>query len=166
MVYQKININDSNNIFYDFCYYVEVQSSNGEKVSVVDDANNTLGVDYVTEGVSYYCTDIVSNFVNTEAVIGLRCDTCNSSDIVIIQEELVGDSIEQIYFDSDTSITSVVIGGSFGYVLRGYRSCSESMSFYLTVYLVFVMILFLIIVLFVGFDNLKKMFFEGWGDGL
>lgn len=155
-VLQEFSINTTNYIRYGFCYDIYVNSTTGEKIEVINEAETILARNYATPGLNEYCAYI--NLTKETNYIGLRCPTCSDSRNVILQEVIAGDTATHVVNDDD--VLSVSTNTTLSYRLNEFKDCRGQLRFFLWCYIWILVALFFLLLILVGFRRFEKFIFE------
>lgn len=143
-----------------FCYTLNTNTATGLQISAINEELTSLSTDYVTNGTKKYCTELNADLMKPNGYIGIKCNNCNSSNNITIQKEITGSIAKQIY-NHNEEIT-VQLTETTDYMIQADQSCRRTMRFYLTIYMVVMLIISLITLLIFGVKQFENNIFKGW----
>ena len=152
--------NDSQNLKYDFCYNINVESENGLRIRITDEVNNTYAEEFVLNNTQSYCTNLDSSLISFKNNLGVVCDNCDSSNNITIMSQLTGANIKNVYNLNNT--LSVSNSDRPGYLLIGWGSCRNIMKFYWFLYMTTLTVIGLIALMIFGIKKFQEELYKGF----
>lgn len=149
---------------YEMCFKANISSSGGMSVSIV---NNDLIVSslFIYEDREDYCVKLgLDDLVEGNNYVGVRCDSCNDSELMVFYEDV--SKVNRVRVVSDVNNNVSVSQGemvSIG-LFNGY-DCVGFVKSMFRAFLIFVALLFGFILVWYGIGWFKNMLF-GFFDEL
>lgn len=132
LIYQKYKIGNNGNIRSEFCYSVYGNGSTGFKISVLVMNGSVLGSDFIGNESGSYCT-VLNGDLSEESFIGLRCDSCNENRSIILNQEILGTSVDIVY--EDASGVSWVNDNTLKMFVISKEDCRGMITFFIRWYI-------------------------------
>ncbi|MCK4522456.1 MAG: hypothetical protein KAU20_07825 [Nanoarchaeota archaeon] len=155
---QKFFVEDPENVEYRFCYNGIVNGN--VKIDIIDKFNNSLGIDYLNNHTSYYCTEIDYGYITRINYLGVRCLNCDENNSLVLQKELSGAEVVQI--NGNTAALSIDYDNTLSYTLRSKTSCKRMLKFYTGWYFVLLLVIILCMAIMVGYNKFRDFMFKDW----
>lgn len=143
---------------YKFCFDVNTSTTN--KLSILDVDNTTLATVFVDNSTQHYCAFIDDETIKGISYFGLRCDSCDTNTVTIMKE-LLGLDVKQITTNFN-DVFSVYEDNTLSYVIYGFDDCKTQLKYVTGGYFALLLVIFLCMLIFIGYDKFRSMLLEGW----
>lgn len=154
---QELDLFDAEDLTYQFCF--TSNSTNAHEVHVIDHNGTVRGKGYKLAGVKNTCVD--ASLSPGKQYLGIRCDTCTSSNNMTLYDELAGKNTIIAYnYDGALTVQSSRV---LDYTVNARESCKLYIARFLWIWAFFMFLLMLALLIIIGYNQLKEMIIDDWG---
>lgn len=153
-ILQRYSIANDGNVEYGFCYSLGFNTSDGFRISVVNENGTVLGKEFVSNATSKYCTSLDASKVAKNGYIGIRCDTCKSNERIWMKEEILGTSVKRV---KNNGTVEIDYGNTLDFVLYSKEDCRGFITFFTRWYITILGFLGVALLILIG----TKKFIRG-----
>jgi hypothetical protein len=157
-ILQEITLDTVSGIGYEFCFDATVNGTEGVQVSIIDKFLNRLGIDYLDNSSTNYCTELDEELVTKQNFIGVRCEDCSSVNNVTLRKEITGTTVKQMI--NESASLRIEEDNTLSYRIIGNNNCKELIKTLLNLYFTIIILFGLIILILIGFGKFRDLLFK------